>query len=256
MALTLSEVKRLFGESAGLCNICKERVVEEDYHFGEQAHIIAQGASGPRANFDSLYPIDSYGNHILLCPNCHRRVDKAPEKFPPSYLHAKKNEHLEWVKRTLDTSASCRKDESALECLAEFIPFCNLSRYMESLPQTYYLNMGDLSYYTRIFARDNMHLYPFSDQTLQDFFEALLGVQFEVDGIVAQLPRSDCFGDLENRVSLYANTENDRNLMEKLESIGTRYIKTHAAFMQYCRNTYPKVNLGKWRLMTYEECLG
>ncbi len=53
----------------------------------ELAHVIAQSHDGPRG--DATIPssqLDEYSNIILLCPNCHTKIDKAPQIFPVELL--------------------------------------------------------------------------------------------------------------------------------------------------------------------------
>ncbi len=51
----------------------------ESFPFGEQAHIVAEEEEGPRGkSVLSKEERNSYHNHILLCPNCHTKIDKAP----------------------------------------------------------------------------------------------------------------------------------------------------------------------------------
>jgi hypothetical protein len=67
------------------------------YHVGEMAHIIAKQPSGPRGQ-ESGGP-DTYENLVLLCPTCHRRVDKAPHgEYPEELLHRWKRNHEEEVR--------------------------------------------------------------------------------------------------------------------------------------------------------------
>ncbi len=47
------------------------------FNVGEMAHIIAHSEGGPRGRAGG--GSDAYPNLILLCPTCHKKVDKAPE---------------------------------------------------------------------------------------------------------------------------------------------------------------------------------
>jgi len=73
------------------------------FHIGEMAHIIAQGASGPRS--DGEEPDNTYDNLILLCPNHHNQIDKAPQCFPPNILRQWKAEHESWIESSLSNYA-------------------------------------------------------------------------------------------------------------------------------------------------------
>jgi hypothetical protein len=83
--------------------------VNDPYHLGEMAHIIAQGKSGPRANGSS--PDDTYANLILLCPTHHKQIDKAPNQFPVELLIKWKVEHETWINYSLSQHKCSDIDE-------------------------------------------------------------------------------------------------------------------------------------------------
>lgn len=99
MAISELDTKLLWGRAAGLCSkpscgtdLTKLPIANEPYIIGEMAHVIARSPKGPRAHVNG--GDDSYSNLILLCPNCHRDVDKAPEGvFSVDNLHEWKNQH-------------------------------------------------------------------------------------------------------------------------------------------------------------------
>ena len=43
---------------------------------------------------------------ILLCPNCHKEIDKLPESFPAKLLIQMKQEHEEWANECLSREMS------------------------------------------------------------------------------------------------------------------------------------------------------
>jgi len=100
MAISERDLKLLWGRAAGRCSICKIPVtaekenVSDPFLIGEGAHIVAEKSDGPRGN-DGLPEIlrNNYLNLILLCPNCHTKIDKAPEDFPVEKLRKIKDEH-------------------------------------------------------------------------------------------------------------------------------------------------------------------
>ncbi|MDA1283139.1 MAG: SAVED domain-containing protein [Chloroflexi bacterium] len=97
----------LWGRSAARCNHpgCKQFLVEPastkdtDATFGQAAHIVAHGKTGPRADpaFDSKLK-DIYDNLILLCGNHHAIVDKQPNTYTVDHLRTWKEEHETWVR--------------------------------------------------------------------------------------------------------------------------------------------------------------
>jgi hypothetical protein len=62
------------------------------------AHVIAQSPGGPRGNNSG--GTNTYDNLILLCPTCHRDVDKAPPGlFPLELLYSWKKKHEERIRK-------------------------------------------------------------------------------------------------------------------------------------------------------------
>lgn len=83
MAIKDQDIKLLWGRAAGrcsnpACNADLTVILEDDpaYNVGEMAHIIAHAPGGPRGRIGG--GSDTYDNLILLCPTCHRHVDKSP----------------------------------------------------------------------------------------------------------------------------------------------------------------------------------
>jgi HNH endonuclease len=105
MAISEADTKLLWGRAAGMCSRpgCNEdltRLVDggKSYHLGEMAHVIAQSPKGPRG--DGIGGGDSYDNLILLCPTCHRDVDKAPENsFTETTIRQWKGLHEDGIRR-------------------------------------------------------------------------------------------------------------------------------------------------------------
>ncbi|MBB2685245.1 UNVERIFIED_ORG: hypothetical protein GGD47_002833 [Rhizobium etli] len=91
---------RLFGEAAGHCLRCLDKLFPEEMgglkHVAEMAHVIPHGDKGPRYEQrpDGEFEVDSYDNLILLCPTCHTIVDKNPEAYPRDVMLGWKSNHL------------------------------------------------------------------------------------------------------------------------------------------------------------------
>lgn len=65
----------------------------------ELAHIIAKHEDGPRGdNSQLITDRDEYGNIILLCPTCHTKIDKNPDKYSVELLQKWKVDHEEKIK--------------------------------------------------------------------------------------------------------------------------------------------------------------
>jgi hypothetical protein len=103
-------LKLLWGRAAGRCAIADCRVelfvTEGDYDpvcvIGEMGHIAASSNAGPRAHLElDMRARDSYENLILLCRNCHRKVDTLKLSYPRERLLEIKANHEAWVRTAL-----------------------------------------------------------------------------------------------------------------------------------------------------------
>lgn len=117
MPIADKDIKLLWGRAAGHCSHpdCRTKVSEigasgENYLTGEQAHIIARQAGGPRGR--EAGGSNAYENLVLLCPTCHTKIDKAPDgTYPVELLLEWKEQHEAWV----DSWSDCNKMETASE---------------------------------------------------------------------------------------------------------------------------------------------
>lgn len=99
MAISDNTSKLLWGRAAGICSnpACREDLTvlvegNRSFNVGEMAHVIARSQEGPRG--ESGGGSDEYENLVLLCPTCHRTIDKAPDGiYPPERLHRWKTDH-------------------------------------------------------------------------------------------------------------------------------------------------------------------
>lgn len=84
--------RRLFAESAGTCLLCNTSLFPSGrITIAERAHVVAHSADGPRG--DSQVPEQDRSdpaNIVLLCPNCHTKVDKDTEAYAKDFLLARK----------------------------------------------------------------------------------------------------------------------------------------------------------------------
>lgn len=106
MAISDNDTKLLWGRAAAFCSNpnCRADLSiltnQGLFNIGEMAHIIAKSPAGPRGN--NKGGKDEYKNLILLCPKCHRTVDKAPkDAYPESLLHAWKTEHEAHIRESI-----------------------------------------------------------------------------------------------------------------------------------------------------------
>ncbi|MQY06469.1 HNH endonuclease signature motif containing protein [Actinomadura macrotermitis] len=66
-------------------------------HIGEMGHIAPHSPRGPRQEAARPADVDGFDNLMLLCPSCHRTIDKEPGLWPEQQLRAIKAEHEGWV---------------------------------------------------------------------------------------------------------------------------------------------------------------
>jgi hypothetical protein len=120
MAISDNTAKLLWGRAAGICSNpgCRNDLTvliegNRSFNVGEMAHVIARSPEGPRGEVSG--GSDEYENLVLLCPTCHRTVDKAPDgTYPPDVLHRWKAEH----ERAIRASGSNRVFRSSPELKA------------------------------------------------------------------------------------------------------------------------------------------
>lgn len=106
MAIAEKVKRKLWAASGGFC--VKPDCHAELFSFFENgelsnieelAHIIGQKIDGPRGNDEMpLNERDEFENIVLLCPTCHRLVDKNPRIFPASMIIEWKQNHLQSIK--------------------------------------------------------------------------------------------------------------------------------------------------------------
>lgn len=108
MTISQKDIKLLWGKAASMCSICKIMLTDQakkdqnDFLFGEQAHIVAKNKDGPRGD-SNLTPEerDTYSNLILLCANHHTIIDKDPSDYSIEELYKIKTNHEVWVQESL-----------------------------------------------------------------------------------------------------------------------------------------------------------
>ncbi|MEV0146490.1 MULTISPECIES: hypothetical protein [unclassified Nonomuraea] len=95
-----NEIRRaLFDATDRRCTICRRPLDIEGgtHHIGEMGHIAPHSPDGPRREAARPAEVDGLGNLMLLCPSCHRTIDKEPGLWPDEQLRAIKAEHEGWV---------------------------------------------------------------------------------------------------------------------------------------------------------------
>lgn len=116
-------LKLLWGRAAGRCAMpeCRVELFAEATGYdpivviGEIAHVAAAADGGPRAA-PSLATVDrnAYENLILLCQNCHSRIDGQPGFYTVPRLKDIKQAHEAWVRASLPERGRSRTGWTAL----------------------------------------------------------------------------------------------------------------------------------------------
>lgn len=109
--------QRLFADSAGYCqkpdclmNLFVE-LPSKQFHIAELAHIIAVGKRGPRGKAADT-DANSFANLIVLCPNCHTKIDKSPNDFPEGNLLDWKKMHAAKIATTFGVKFYASRQEA------------------------------------------------------------------------------------------------------------------------------------------------
>lgn len=104
---TKQELIHIWVNNGGRCALCEENLLKNSLTgdrgiYGQLAHVIAHKPSWARG--DASIPeeeVEDIKNVILLCPVCHKNVDKLPDKYTTDYLYKKKEEHESQIYRQL-----------------------------------------------------------------------------------------------------------------------------------------------------------
>ncbi|ELP3275703.1 hypothetical protein ACSFN6_001981 [Escherichia coli] len=100
-------VRKLFASSGGYCQNpkCLEPLFEDAgdkiITIGELAHIFSAIDNGPRTNTELTAEERGYfDNIILLCANCHTKIDKAENYYTDEIIRGWKGEHIAKINAT------------------------------------------------------------------------------------------------------------------------------------------------------------
>ncbi len=110
MAISERTKQILWGKAGATCAFpdCHRSLVvaasgdDPIVNIGEIAHIVAQGADGPRSGSPPVGgQIDGYDNLMLLCHAHHEQIDRQPHTFTVDKLVQMKLDHEQWVQQQL-----------------------------------------------------------------------------------------------------------------------------------------------------------
>lgn len=195
-SISQSVIKKLFSNSAGICNLCK---IKNEHN--EVAHIIAYKPNGARGNvslsseYSSEY-LNSYNNLILLCPNCHTEIDSNPDKYTVEYLLQCKNQFETFIANQLSLEDKRRIDDCFfIDLLIEYCDLTKLRGYIYSLPNGLNSNFVNLGFNIENIQMDRPSLLPLNNPYLNEYFMNFYKSWFELSEIINGF--SIGFNDLE-----------------------------------------------------------
>lgn len=108
-SISIATQNLLWGRTAGRCEFAgcnkplwKSSVTNECVNIAQKAHIYSFSEDGPRGN-DAVSPenLNSFDNLILVCHECHRKIDAAVDggRYPVSLVQEMKREHEHRIER-------------------------------------------------------------------------------------------------------------------------------------------------------------
>lgn len=124
-------VLRLVGAAGGWCekpdcstgSLWHELPAGDAVRLAEVAHIVAASDDGPRGDAEAeTEQLVAFENLILLCPNCHTVVDRAPDEFPVVRLRQWKSEHEARLRSLLGVKVFMTRAEARVELLRLLAP--------------------------------------------------------------------------------------------------------------------------------------
>jgi len=93
--------RRLWQIANSMCYICRKELDSGNSRLQPSAkvsHIIARGPTGPRANPNVPITLrNAIENLMLLCPDCHDKIDNNPDHYTVSRLRELKAKHEVWA---------------------------------------------------------------------------------------------------------------------------------------------------------------
>lgn len=237
------DFKKLYSLSAGRCNVCGCELFSETFHLGEMGHIIpfSNNSNAPRADYkliNNYSTSNSYDNLILLCANCHIKVDSDVGYYTvEKLLEIKKNFESE-ISSKLAIQFSNNSDGFLLKSihdnydlqslLAQLNHYCSINNIPLNIT-----DIGDIEEFILETYRPTH--YPFHDDELNRIMNKILENYYVFRKITLPkytLNHSGSLSVMENH-RLLANEEAD---LENALSNLTKYLYE---WLKYCReNNY------------------
>ena len=237
------DFKKLYSLSAGRCNACGCELFSETFHLGEMGHIApySDNPKAPRADYkliNNYSTSNSYDNLILLCANCHIKVDSDVGYYTvEKLLEIKKNFESE-ISSKLAIQFSNNSDGFLLKLihdnynlqsiLSQLDTYCSINIIPSDIT-----DIGDIEQY--ILEVNRPAYYPFNDDELNRIMSKILENYYVFWGITWQKYILNHRGSLVIMDNHRLSTNEEEDLKNALSNL-TKYLYE---WLKYCReNNY------------------
>jgi hypothetical protein len=213
--LAISEKTRkiLWARSGNRCVICKAELITEQetdskLNIGEECHIISSKLKGPRHK-PNLNDYDIFDNLILLCRNHHKEIDTLIDSFPEEILRYMKQNHENWVQKTLNKELDDNKNTEEIKFLVRISSGKELMNLLSNA-------MGYRVDYDNIISKDEADYIGSTLQTFIDYGEIIsdleiqdkINIGLEFDNKIKELDEKGYFIFGEKSVEDYRGVKN------------------------------------------------
>ena len=197
---------RLYMKSGRRCAMpnCKVDLLPKiardvESNISENAHIIAFGDKGPRANTDlDIAAKNAESNLILVCANCHTIIDKNPDIYTTEKLLEIKNNHEKEVLEKLNNDVQ-NVNFSELEDILKF-----LASDHNTIQEEYKL----------LTPKEKIQKNNLSNQVAQSIMRGMIGAN-QVDQYLQKHPDTQQGNRIRERfVEEYERLRNEENLTD------------------------------------------
>lgn len=136
MKMTDRDRKLLWGRAGSRCSYCRCQLVvdasdaDRESIVGDEAHIVADSPTGPRANEGSRQNLDGYENAILLCKTHHKMIDDQASTYSVRDLQLMKVSHEQWVDQALSAADKAQAADMAQRAVDQLDLRAERRRYM------------------------------------------------------------------------------------------------------------------------------
>ncbi len=257
MSISNPELKKLYGLSAGRCNICKKGLFENEVHVGQMAHVIGKSVNGPRGGETLKCDRDSYENLILLCANHHIEVDQNTKAYPVNRLLEIKRAHEYSVAAQFEHPKERLRDIDFIKLFMEFVPFTRLQSLTYNLPTSINLDFclaGDMFQALTI---DNPHLYPLNDPDLDHKFNKFIRAYYSLWDVISGHSEVDGrhqsnFSQADERMNIrmekiHLPYEAVSSLIDSIGKLNSDFVAAYLELTDFLRRDYKEVDLSSYR---------